>query len=59
MIFMAAMPYRPTSFNHIVGWYLTFTKDCPGRQYILLNDLDIATTYNRLVLYVANKSQQL
>lgn len=46
----ASIPYRPTSFNHIVGLGLEFVKDNQGRQHSVLNILDTSTMYNIIAL---------
>ena len=53
----AAVPYRPTRFNHTVGVDLKWIKDSDGIKYIFLNILDLATTFNIVVL-VPNKEPQ-
>ena len=40
------MPYRPTRFNALVGLDLKWTHDSSITSHLVLNILDLATTYN-------------
>jgi transposase InsO family protein len=49
------MPYRPTRFNHTVGIDLKFVQDSAQEKYVLLNILDLATTF-QVCVSVMDKS---
>ena len=49
------MPYRPTRFNHTVGIDLKFVHDAAQTQYVFLNVVDYATTF-QLGILVSDKS---
>jgi len=53
----ATMPYRPTRFNHTVGVDLKFVHDYEQKQYVFLNVLDYATTFNVGILVPAKSAQ--
>ena len=53
----AAVPYRPTRFNHTVGVDLKWIKDADGIKHIFLNILVLTTTFN-IVARVPNKEPQ-
>ena len=40
------LPYRPTRFNVVVGLDIKSVRDASGREWKLLNLLDLATTFN-------------
>ena len=49
------MPYRPTRFNHTVGIDLKFVHDHEQTQYVFLNVVDFATTFQVGIL-ISDKS---
>ena len=44
------MPYRPTRFNDTIGIDLKWVKDAVGKNFFLLNILDLATGFNLCII---------
>ena len=54
-----AMPYRPTRFNAVVGLDLKYAHDASGKQFMLLNILDLATCFNLAVPLESKSAEQV